>query len=180
MNLQLTIPALVPPTGATWDVDPFPTYVGVVAAPAPPPLAPVEGGLLDVDEALDILDLLLLRRRSAAEPPTVMIQPARSLPPPLGIADANDDEALDLDLFCASFEEAPDQATGRELGRLVDERALAALATRARVAAVEAEIAARRVAVAAEDAARRATFDLRAAKRDLERRAARPSLRRWR
>lgn len=110
MNLHLDMPTL-PPTWARRDLDPFPTYVGTAAAPAPPPLAPVEGEPLEVDEALWILDLLILRRRSAAEPPTLVVAPGEPLASWSELLEADDEEAVDLDLFCASFE-AP---AGREL-----------------------------------------------------------------
>lgn len=113
MNLQLDIPTL-PPTWARRNLDPFPTYVGTRPAPAPPPRAPIDGELLEVDEALDILDLLIRSRRAAAEPPTVPVVPSKapsrapSWSELLDEDDEGDDEEVDLDRFCASFA-APDR-----------------------------------------------------------------------
>lgn len=110
MNPQLDMPTL-PPTWARRDLDPFPTYVGTRPAPAPPPRAPLDGELLEVDEALDILDLLIRNRRAAAEPPTVVVVPSKA--PTKGprwteLLDEDDDEEVDLDRFSASFA-APDR-----------------------------------------------------------------------
>lgn len=104
MDLQMDV-ATLPPAWARRYGDAFPTYVGTRPAPTPPPRAPMDGELLDVDEALTILELLLERRRAAAEPPTVVVAPAKA---PLAgwseLLEADDDEeAVDLDLFCASF-----------------------------------------------------------------------------
>lgn len=115
MNLQQDIPTL-PPSWARRDLDPFPTYVGVALAPAPPPRAPLEGEPLEVAEALRILDRLIhhRRRREAVEPPTVVVTPAKT-PSWAGPIEGDDDEeAVDLDLFCASFE-ATERGSGRAL-----------------------------------------------------------------
>ena len=106
MNLQLDMPTR-PPTWARRYADAFPTYVGTRPAPAPPPLAPVDG-LLEVDEALRILEQLFQNRRVAAELPTLVVGPAEDPSSSWSELLEEDDEEVDLDLFCASFL-APDR-----------------------------------------------------------------------